>query len=80
MGRGTPCPMPPENRDAIRTALTCFWESGMRDRDVLAAAMQQLWPGCTANHVRGVIGGLQSKPCGEWHKRRSAHAAMLARK
>lgn len=80
MGRGTPCPMPEENRDAIRTALTCFWDAGFRDLDVLAASMQQLWPGCTGNHVRGVIAGLQSKPRDDERKRRSEHAAMLARK
>ena len=79
MGRGTPCPMPPENVQAIREAVTSFRAAGVH-RNEIAAAIQHLWPGCNANHVRGVIGGLQTKPRGEDFKRRSAHAAMLARK
>lgn len=79
MGRGTPCPMPEGKRPAIHAQITTMSALGA-DIHEIAKKIQDIWPGCTANHVRGAIGGLQSKPRGEEFKRRSAHAAMLARK
>jgi len=61
MGRGTPCPMPPDNRKAIHDVVTAFHGAGI-SREEIARALQHLWPGCTANHVRGVIGGRHLTP------------------
>lgn len=61
MGTGTPCPMPPENRVAIHDRLLALRASGERDLYKIAEAMQDLWPGCERNHVRGAIAGLKSR-------------------
>lgn len=59
MGRGTPCPMPEDRRVAIHLQITTLKALGC-DIYEIAKKMQDLWPGCTANHVRGVIAGLKS--------------------
>lgn len=64
MGTGTPCPMPPENRLAIHERLLALRASGERDLYKIAEAMQDLWPGCERNHVRGAIAGLRSREVG----------------
>lgn len=63
MGVGTPCPMPPGNREAIHLQITTLKALGC-DRFEIADKIQDIWPGCTANHVRGVIAGLKSKELG----------------
>lgn len=63
MGKGTPCPMPPQNKQAIRDAISAFRAAGVH-QDEIARSLQKLWPGCTGNHVRGVFAGLESAKLG----------------
>lgn len=60
MGKGTPCPMPYGNKTAIHARITQLRLSGADIHDI-APLIQDLWPGATANHVRGVVAGLVSR-------------------
>lgn len=55
--------MPEGMRDAIRTQITTLSALGC-DVYEIAAKVQDIWPGCGANNVRGVIAGLKSAEMG----------------
>lgn len=63
MGVGTPCPMPEGKREAIQTQIMMMKALGLSIYEI-APKMQNIWPGCEANHVRGVIAGMASKAKG----------------
>ena len=60
MGVGTPCRMPPGSKRAIHRRVRALKAQGVSDLYEMAEALQGLWPGATANHVRGVLAGLAS--------------------
>lgn len=57
MSKGQKCPMPRGNVDAIRTQIVAMRALKM-DIFQIAEKMQDLWPGCTSNHVRGLLAGM----------------------
>lgn len=63
VAKGTHCPMPPQNRQKIHDRLLVmrFMPGKPYTLEQMAAAVDDLWPGVTANHVRGAIAGLASK-------------------
>lgn len=56
------CPMPPENKRRIHDRILGmrFMPGEPYTLDQIARAVQDLWPGAEANHVRGVVAGLAS--------------------
>lgn len=56
------CPMPPGNKSRIHDRILGmrFMPGEPYTLEQMAAAVQDLWPGAQANHVRGVVAGLAS--------------------
>ena len=56
------CPMPPQNKRRIHDRILGmrFMPGKPYSLEQMAIAIQDLWPGAEANHVRGVVAGLAS--------------------
>lgn len=62
MTRGTPCPMPEGAKQKIHDRILGmrFMPGKTYTLEEIATAIQDVWPGAQANHVRGVVAGLAS--------------------